>query len=171
MVLVRGLVVAMLLGVSPSVSRAGPVDRAVAPTVPGAPARDPLIRLALDWLPRQPDVPIEVVDVDRLAAVLQRGVRTACAFVIRGVPRIYVSSRCPAYRRAAHNPLDAIGLAAVIGHEMAHLDGADEVSAREVEVGLVQRLSATLPGEYRVRVALYVDGLRRRRAPAGRPPH
>lgn len=126
---------------------------------------DVRIRTALDWLPRQPDVPIEVIDVDRITARIGREVRTACAFVIRGVRRIYVSSKCPVYRDADRNALDAIGLAAVIGHEMAHLDGADEVTARQVEETLVRKLSENLPGEYRVPVAVYVAGLQLRRPP------
>lgn len=128
-------------------------------------SRDPRIQRALDWLPQPPAVPIDIVDVHRLATRLAREVRTACGFIIRGVPRIYISSRCPAYQRAEHNPLEAIALAAVIGHEMAHLDGADETRAREVEADLVQTLAARLPGEYRVRAAVYVADLRHRRSP------
>lgn len=126
---------------------------------------DPRIQRALDWLPQQPAVPIEIVNVRRLATRIAREVRTACGFIIRGVPRIYISSRCPAYQRAEHNPLEAIALAAVIGHEMAHLDGADETRAREVEADLVQTLAAKLPGEYRVRATTYVADLRHRRSP------
>jgi hypothetical protein len=144
------------------------VTAAAAPATPRAQpvtTRDPLIQRALDWLPRQPTVPVEVVDIDRLAPHLTRQVRGACGFVIRGVPRIYIVSRCRAYQRAEHSPLDAIALAAVIGHEMAHLDGADERQARRIELELVQTLAAPLPGEYRVRVAAYVADLRRRRPP------
>jgi hypothetical protein len=124
--------------------------------------RDPSILRALEWMPRKPTVPIGVVNVNRLAARIKDEVYGACGFVIRGVPRIFISSRCPMYQHASDNPLDAIALAALIAHEMAHVEGADERQARQVEEELFLQLAQQLPGQYQVRVALYLDALRRR---------
>lgn len=163
MIVIRALAVSILVLLAPC-----PPAWAMPPTQESSrprQIRDPRIAQALAWLPTPPDVPILVVDVDRLPARLARGVRTACAYVIRGIRRIHVSSRCRVYQRAEHNPLDAIGLAAVLGHEMAHLEGADEARARDVERQLFRDLSATLPGEYRVRVAVYLAALAQRPSP------
>jgi hypothetical protein len=59
--------------------------------MPAVPTHDPRVQRALEWLGEQSPVPIEVVDVDRLTMRIRREVQRACAFMVRGAPRIYVS--------------------------------------------------------------------------------
>jgi hypothetical protein len=103
------------------------------------------IRRALALLPTIPPVAIEVLDARTLPSVLQTDVHGACAFIMKGVSRINVLSSCPSFQEAANSPLSAMQLAAVLQHEMAHLNGANEWQARMVELRAFRELLQRAP--------------------------
>ena len=88
------------------------------------------IRRAAGLLPTRLNVTIEVVDLRKLAESLRRQVGKTCAFVIDQAPPVYVLSSCPAYQEALSSLFEAMKLAAILRHELAHLEGADERHAR-----------------------------------------
>lgn len=122
---------------------------------------DPAIGRALALLPEPIGVPIEVLAPKRLAHAERRLLRRVCAFVRPGVRRIHVLASCPAYRFAGHSLLEAIKLAAILRHERAHLDGADEAAARRVEAMTVRRLVARAPADDFLAGTLYAAELQR----------
>jgi hypothetical protein len=103
------------------------------------------IRRAVALLPMMPPVAIDVVDARTLPSVLQTDVHGACAFIMKGVARINVLSSCPSFQEAAHSLLSAMQLAAVLQHELAHLNGANEWQARIVELGVFRELLQRAP--------------------------
>jgi hypothetical protein len=109
---------------------------------------DPSIRRALSLLDWPASVPIDVVDVAQLAVPLRRAVGRACTFVRVGGRRVYVSSACSAYRQAETSLFDAMKLAALLRHELAHLDDADESEARIIEARTFRDLLRQAPAEY-----------------------
>jgi hypothetical protein len=109
---------------------------------------DPSIRRALSLLDWPASVPIEVVDVAQLAEPLRRAVGRACTFVRVGLRRAYVSSACSAYVEAETSLFDAMKLAALLRHELAHLDDADEPEARIIEARTFRDLLRRGPAEY-----------------------
>ena len=98
------------------------------------------IRRARALLPTRLDVPIHVVELRSLSESLQRKVRNTCAFVINGAPPIYVISSCPIYKGAVSSRFEAMKLAAILQHEVAHLEGADERQARVIESRVFREL-------------------------------
>lgn len=133
------------------------------PTGAAPPRReDPAIRRALSLL-RLPAPPtVEVVEIDDLPDPLPRLVDGACAFVQKGVPRIRVNSSCPVYRAATESLLEAMKLAAILRHEMAHLEGADERRAHEVEARAFRELLRAAPTYLLMRGFRYATELERR---------
>jgi hypothetical protein len=103
------------------------------------------IRRAVALLPMIPPVAIEVVEARTLPSVLQTDVHGACAFIMKGVSRINVLSSCPSFQEAANSLLSAIQLAAVLQHEIAHLNGANEWQARIVELRVFRELLQRAP--------------------------
>jgi hypothetical protein len=129
---------------------------------------DPAIRRALALLQISAPPPIHVVDVDELPQPLRKLVEQSCAFVLKGVARIEVNSSCEPYQAAEESLLDAVKLAAILRHEMAHLDGADEASAREVEARTFRELLRMAPYLV-IRGFAYAAELDRRAASASVP--
>ena len=98
------------------------------------------IRRAAGLLPTRLDITIEVVDLRKLAESLRRQVGKTCAFVINQAPPVYVLSSCPAYQEALSSLFEAMKLAAILRHEVAHLEGADERHARLIEAQVFREL-------------------------------
>ena len=71
----------------------------------------------------------------KLAESLRRQVGKTCAFVINQAPPVYVLSYVPAYQEALSSLFEAMKLAAILRHEVAHLEGADERHAPLIEAG------------------------------------
>jgi hypothetical protein len=107
-----------LLGLSPLSARPSAYDEAVT--------------RALRLLPRQPDK-IVVVERDKGSHV-RSGTPHMEAFVNHGSPVVYLIRQGVTLQRGLKGPgiFDYV-LATVIWHEMAHIDGADEVAAQEAE--------------------------------------
>jgi hypothetical protein len=103
------------------------------------------IRRAVALLPMLPPVAIAVVDARTLPSVLQTDVHGACAFIMKGVARINVLSSCPSFQEAANSLLSAMQLAAILQHEVAHLNGANEWQARIVELRVFRELLQGAP--------------------------
>ena len=143
------------------------------PAVPGQKApraghADGAIRRALSLLQISVTPPIDVIDVDDLPQPLRRVTERSCAFVRKGVPRIQVNSSCAPYLAADESLIDAMKLAAILRHEMAHLEGADEAGARDVEARTFRELVRTAP--YLLRQSFeYAVELDRRAAAAREP--
>ena len=94
------------------------------------------IERALNALPRRP-ARISVVGEDYVSPETRHRFRRAEAFVATGRPVVYVTSHSPMLKAAQDgSALHVHGLAAIIWHEMAHLDGAGEPEAREREQAL-----------------------------------
>ena len=132
---------------------------------------DVRIRRAAALLPTVPLVAIEVVDARTLPTVLQTDVHGACAFIMKGVKRINVLSSCPSYQDAKTSLLGAMQLAAILEHEMAHLNGANEWQARLVELRIFRELlqrapmADLLPGmQYAARVETAADAAKKKLA-------
>jgi hypothetical protein len=94
---------------------------------------DEAIGRALKLLPRRPEK-VVVVDVDRTTALLRGKLEHADAFVTTGERVVYLRKQGLAMQQAlkGHPFFDHV-LAAVIWHEMAHIDGGDERAARKAE--------------------------------------
>jgi hypothetical protein len=134
------------------------------------------IRRAVALLPMLPPVAIEVVDARTLPSVLQTDVHGACAFIMKGVSRINVLSSCPSFQEAANSLLSAMQLAAVLQHEIAHLNGANEWQARLVELRVFRELlqraprSELVPGmQYAARIEVAVAAAKKKLAKATAP--
>jgi hypothetical protein len=100
---------------------------------------DRVVARALKLLPRQPQR-VVVVDAERVPPALQRSIERAEAFVTRGDPTVCLKKEGVVF----HHALWGAGvwdyaLAAVIWHEMAHIDGADEAEAQRQEERLWQQ--------------------------------
>ena len=134
---------------------------------------DESIRQAVGLLGVLPPVPIEVVETRRLSRVLRNSIKRTCAYVHTGVARIYVVASCPVYQGAATSRFEAMKLAAILRHEIAHLEGDDEVHARVREAkafrDLLDRAPAHLlaPG---VVYAVALSGARQHAAVPHRTP-
>lgn len=86
-----------------------------------------------------------------------------CAFVTNGRPPIYVSTRCAPYKRAENDLLEAMKLAAILRHEEAHLEGADERTARKVEAATMRDLVRRASREHMRKGMLYAAALEQER--------
>jgi hypothetical protein len=125
---------------------------------------DPSIRRAQSLLDTRIPVPIDVVDVRTLPPALGRLVKGTCAYVHHGVPRIYVTSSCPVYQAARDSLFDAMKLAGILRHELAHLEGADEARAYVLEARTVRQLVGRGPSHFVTRGLAYAGDLDRRAA-------
>ncbi len=112
------LVAAALLGLSPVGAHASPYDEAIA--------------RALRLLPRQPE---KIVLVERPNATrLDEGKPNVEAFINQGGRIVYLVRQGATLQGALKGPgVFDYALAAIIWHEMAHIDGADEPAARRAE--------------------------------------
>jgi hypothetical protein len=97
---------------------------------------DGTIARALRLLPRQPKK-VVVVDAETSSPVLRDKLPHVEAFINRGEPVVYLVRQGETLNRAdsGQRVFDYV-LATIIWHEMAHLDGADEVAAQQAEEGL-----------------------------------
>jgi hypothetical protein len=104
----------------------------VSPATAGARTYDEAIERALRLLPRQP---VKISIVERPAAPDQHpGKPRAEAFVIRGDPTVYLVRQAPTLQGAVKGTgIFDFALAAIIWHEMAHIDGDDEAAAQDAE--------------------------------------
>ena len=125
---------------------------------------DPAIRRAQSLLEPPIPIPIHVVDVRKLPPNLAEMVKGTCAYIHKGVARIYVTSSCPVYRAAQESLFDAMKLAAILRHEMAHLDAADETRAYKLEATAFRELVGRGPTHFVSRGLAYANELDRRAA-------
>ena len=94
------------------------------------------IERVLQLLPRRP-VQVVVVDANQAAGDTRRALLQMDAFITRGGHEVYVTAHNDALRRAVEgSSLHEYVLAAIIWHEMAHIDGADEIEAQRREEAL-----------------------------------
>ena len=114
-----------LLGSVPAVAQqANEYDRTLARVIP--------------LLPRPPDK-IVVVDADASGRSLHEKLEHVEGFVTTGERVVYLVRQGETLQRAMKGPgIFDYALAITIWHEMAHIDGADEASARREEEALWQ---------------------------------
>lgn len=94
--------------------------------------REALVK-ALKLLPRLP-ARVAVIDATEARPQVQEGLLRLDAFILQGSPVVYVVEQSALLRGAiAGSSFHMHALSAVIWHEMAHLDGADERGARARE--------------------------------------
>ena len=144
----------------------------------GPSAYDEAITRALRLLPRQPDK-IEVVERDERSRVRRgtphvmdgedvedvKDVEDVEAFVNRGGRVVYLIRQGVTLQATLKGPgIFDYALATVIWHEMAHIDGADEVAAREAEEQLWMEFIVSQRVD-RTRGMKYLALLKKRRAP------
>jgi hypothetical protein len=125
---------------------------------------DPAIRRAQSLLDIAIPVPIDVVDVGTLPPSLAGMVKGSCAYIRNGVARIYVTSSCPVYRAAQESLFDAMKLAAILLHELAHIETADEMRAYKLEAAAFRGLVRRGPTHFMSRGLAYANELDRRAA-------
>lgn len=112
------LIAEVLFGYSPAGADASPYDEAIA--------------RALRLLPRQP---AKIVLVERASpSHLHRGKPNAEAFINRGDTVVYLVRQGSTLQGAMkRGEIFDYALAAIVWHEMAHIDGADEPAAQQAE--------------------------------------
>ena len=159
----RVAALAATLVISPDLSWASPGQGSTQPGVSSDHA-DRSIRRALSLLQAPTPVPIEVIDVRALPRALSQVVNRTCAYVLKGMTRIYVNSSCPVYQAAEGSLFDAMKLAAILRHEMAHLEGDDEPRAYLREAGTFRKLVGRAPAQFLTRGIAYAFELERRAA-------
>jgi hypothetical protein len=94
---------------------------------------DRTIERVLQLLPSRP-VQVVVVDAHQAAGDARRALLQMDAFIIKGGRAVYVTAHSEALRGAVQgSSLHEYVLAAIIWHEMAHLDGANEEEAQSRE--------------------------------------
>jgi hypothetical protein len=145
----------------PSAGRASTLPTAPVQAIESPSHPDPAVRRALTLLSTPVAAPIEVIETSRLSASLRRAIGRACTFVRVGDPRIYVSASCPAYLGADESRLEAMKLAALLRHEQAHLEGADESEARLIEARVFRELLRSAPAEYQTPGITYAAAIER----------
>jgi hypothetical protein len=108
--------------------------QAAPPTAITAPAESrAAIRLALSLLPRRPQQ-VNVVDLEQVEPEYREVFLRAEAFIWKDRPVVYLTRHSPVLRAAQEGSSFHVRLlAAIIWHEMAHVDGADESEARRRE--------------------------------------
>ena len=127
-------------------------------------AYDETVQRALALLPRQPEKVI-VIDADRTSPALRLSLRSVDGFVMRGDMAVYLRMQ-GALLQHAHRIGKSFdyALAAVIWHEMAHLNGADEREAQRQEEELWRQF--LLQQRVEPKQALrYLSLLKKRHAP------
>jgi hypothetical protein len=99
----------------------------------------PAIRRALKLLPRQP-LQVGVVGEENVGADSRERFRKAEAFFSEGSAVVYLTRHSPVLRAANQgSSVHVHVLAAIIWHEMAHIEGADEPQAQKHEEALWTR--------------------------------
>ena len=150
----------------------------LSPVIAGPSAYDEVITRALRLLPRQPDK-IVVVERDERSRVRSgtppvedvedvedvKHVEHVEAFVNHGGRVVYLVRQGVNLQAALKGPgIFDYALATVIWHEMAHIDGADEVAAQEAEERLWREFIVSQRVD-RDRGMRYLALLEKRRAP------
>lgn len=126
--------VALLAGLAACRALAGEATVIEAP-----PRAKTAIERALKVLPRRPPR-ISVVGEEYVSPETRHRFRRAEAFVAAGRPVVYVTRHSPMLKAAQDGSTFHVhALAAIIWHEMAHLDGAGEPAARQHEQALWTR--------------------------------
>jgi hypothetical protein len=119
----------------------GPVAAAeAARTAITAPAEsEPAIRRALSLLPRRP-AEVSVVTADLVDPEARERFLKAEAFFSKGRPTVYITEHSPVLQAAQQgSSIHVHVLAAIIWHEMAHMEGADEAEAQRREESMWMR--------------------------------
>ena len=79
---------------------------------------------------------VAIIDAERARPGVKETLLRLDAFVVKGRPEVYIVRQSPLLRcTIRREPLCTHALAAVVWHEMAHVDGADEREARKREEG------------------------------------
>jgi hypothetical protein len=140
----------------------------LSPVNAGPSAYDEAVTRALRLLPRQPEK-IEVVERDE-GSHARSGtphVEDVEAFVNHGGRVVYLIRQGVTLQATLKGPgIFDYALATVIWHEMAHIDGADEVAAQEAEEQLWMEFIVSQRVD-RDRGMRYLALLKKRRAPTG----
>ena len=122
--------IACLMSIALANCASAPVSQAVQP--PDAEC-DRVIDRVLRLLPRRPER-LRVIDADTSPPTLQRAILEAEGFVTIGDRTVYLKRQGSTFRKALDGPgIFDYALAAIVWHEMAHLDGADEPEAQRQE--------------------------------------
>ena len=126
------LVMAALTGSAGAVSAEHrPATRIVAPV-----KHQHAIRAALRLLPRRP-AEVRVVDASAIEPASLALFLRSEAFVSRGSAALFLTAHSPVLKAASEgSPNHVHVLAAILWHEMAHLEGADERVAQRKEASL-----------------------------------
>jgi hypothetical protein len=105
-----------------------------------APAEsEPAIRRALSLLPRRP-AEVIVVTADEVDPEARERFLKAEAFFSKGRPTVYITRHSPVLEAAQQgSSIHVHVLAAIIWHEMAHMEGADEAEAQRREEAMWKR--------------------------------
>ena len=94
---------------------------------------------ALQLLSRRPET-VAVIDPDESTPGGQKILEKSDAFIIKGGRIVYVNRHSEVLKGARQGAsIYVCMLAAIIWHEMAHIDGADEEGAQRREEGLWER--------------------------------
>jgi hypothetical protein len=125
-------------------------------------AYDETVARAVALLPKRPPQ-IVVIDAEKTSPALRRRLERVEAFVVQGKPIVCLRKQGSVLKNAqAAAGLFDYALAAVIWHEMAHIDGADERGAQEQEESLWRRFIVGHPVDVS-RALAYSARLRERR--------
>lgn len=144
------LVISVFGSAAPSEAKPRATDVVTAPSPAGAAARAAIVA-AVALLPRAPRR-IAVMDVTAAKPEVREFLLGLDAFTVIGNEVIYLVDGSELLRGAQRgSTFHRAALAAIIWHEMAHLDGADEREARKAESklwtsfvrdGLIEQLTA-----------------------------
>lgn len=97
------------------------------------------IQRALSLLPRRPEY-VAIIDPEAVRPEVRETLLKIEAFISRGQPVVYLVPQSETLKGAREGSrIHTYILAAIIWHEMAHLDGADEREAQRKEEGLWKR--------------------------------
>ncbi|MEO6236027.1 MAG: hypothetical protein ABIQ52_03455 [Vicinamibacterales bacterium] len=103
---------------------------------PDAAAHRGALLHAIELLPRAPAT-VAIIDASEARPEVQKVLRRLDAFIVEGSRVVYVVKQSALLRGAiAGSSLHRHALAAVLWHEMAHAEGADEREARAKEQAL-----------------------------------
>src|SRR3989442_58525 len=106
-----------------------------------------VIDRALSLLPHRPEH-IAVIDPATVKSEVRETLFRVDAFISKGQPVVYLSPHSEVLKGAREGSrIHAYMLAAIIWHEMAHLDGADERGAQRKEEGLWKRFVVERRGD------------------------
>jgi hypothetical protein len=100
---------------------------------------------------QRPTLPVVVVDTAKVTKVVARFADGNCGFVLQPNPTaIFVNATCPYVKeglRPSPRPIAIAAVAALLAHEQAHVNGADEAAARRVELKTFRRVVMQLRRE------------------------